>query len=103
MTWLSLRSRRSWASAKAVWRRSIAPRSLGCAPNCGKRIRNRPMSAVCDDEQMRALIAAMNETEDQLDRVEALLVDFPEDPRLHFLRGSMLITNNRAIEAHRAL
>jgi tetratricopeptide (TPR) repeat protein len=61
------------------------------------------MSTICGDEKMQELAQAMQADEDQMERVEALLDEFPEDARLHFLRGSMLIGKGRLIEAHRAL
>lgn len=61
------------------------------------------MANLCTDEQLSELVQAMQSGEDQLDRVEALLAEFPEDARLHFLRGSMLVGAGRLIEAHRSL
>ena len=61
------------------------------------------MSALCDEQKMQDLVAAMAAEADQVERVDALLEDYPEDARLHFLRGSMLIGKGRLIEAHRAL
>ena len=39
----------------------------------------------------------------QLGNLERLLERYPADARLHFLHGSMLATERRLIEAHRAL
>lgn len=51
-----------------------------------------------------ALTQAMaSDPQPQLAGMEALLAQFPEDPRLHFLYGSALIVAGRMIEAHRAL
>lgn len=61
------------------------------------------MAVMCDEAQMAELVEAMRADEDQIDRVETLLEQFPEDARLHFLRGSILIGAKRLIEAHRAL
>jgi tetratricopeptide (TPR) repeat protein len=61
------------------------------------------MAALCDDQTMQELISAMQTEEDQTGRIEALLEEHPDDARLHFLRGSMLIGKGRLIEAHRAL
>lgn len=61
------------------------------------------MSTLCEEEKMQALIAAMQADEDQIEHVEQLLEDYPEDARLHFVRGSMLIGKGRLIEAHRSL
>lgn len=61
------------------------------------------MSKMCDDTKMQELLQAMQGQEDQIERVDAMLDEFPGDGRLHFLRGSMLIGKGRLIEAHRAL
>lgn len=61
------------------------------------------MSALCDEEKMQVLVQAMAVNDDQLEHVDTLLDQFPEDARLHFLRGSMLIGRKRLIEAHRSL
>jgi tetratricopeptide (TPR) repeat protein len=61
------------------------------------------MSIMCDDQKMQELVAAMQADEDPIERIDALLNEFPEDARLHFLRGSNLIGKGRLIEAHRAL
>lgn len=37
------------------------------------------------------------------DAVRAMLGRYPDDPRLHFLSGSILAGKNRPIEAHRAM
>ena len=59
--------------------------------------------SLCDDETMQQLIEAMQTEQNQVERVDALLAKFPEDARLHFLRGSMLVGLGRLIEAHHAL
>lgn len=62
------------------------------------------MAALCGDAEMADLVKAMQaEPAQQLDRIDALLVSFPQDPRLHFLRGSLLIGESRLIEAHVSL
>lgn len=61
------------------------------------------MPTTCDAGRMHDLVEAMQEDENQIDRVDLLLAEFPDDARLHFLRGSMLVANGRLIEAHRAL
>jgi len=58
----------------------------------------------CPDEDLRTLIEAMNEgAEAPLAIADALLVRYPDDARLHFLRGSMLAGSGRLIEAHDSL
>lgn len=55
---------------------------------------------LCDDTQMEALVTAVQADDgDEIAQVDRLLGRFPEDPRLHFLRGSMLAGIGRPIEA----
>jgi tetratricopeptide (TPR) repeat protein len=59
---------------------------------------------LCGDEEMRQLLGAIHAgTNDELPLAERLLDSWPEDPRLHFLRGSLLAGAGRPIEAHAAL
>lgn len=56
------------------------------------------------DDEIADLIGLMQADEAAaLARVAALVETFPEDARLHFLRGSLLIGAQRNIEAHGAL
>lgn len=56
------------------------------------------------DAEIEALIELMQADEDAaLSRVAALVETYPQDARLHFLRGSMLIGAQRNIDAHGAL
>ncbi len=61
------------------------------------------MSQLCDDAEMDALVEAIR-TDDRTDltRVEAVLERHPGDPRLHFLRASLLVARERPVEAHDA-
>lgn len=62
------------------------------------------MNAQCGDEQMREiLMAADADTMAGVSAIDAALGTFPEDARLHFLKGSMLIGEKRFIAAHSAL
>ncbi len=62
------------------------------------------MTKLCDNVSIENLTQAMNMApQDQLPQMEMLLAQFPEDPRLHFLYGSTLISAGRIIEAHRSL
>lgn len=62
------------------------------------------MTGLCDDAAIESLTKAMNlSPQDQLPQMETLLGRFPDDPRLHFLYGSTLISAGRIIEAHRSL
>ena len=62
------------------------------------------MVQLCSDEELAALMESMQADEaDELQRADALIAAFPEDPRLHFLRGSILASIGRPIEALPAL
>lgn len=62
------------------------------------------MSALCSDADLEQLMKSMQAQEaDELGRTDALLATFPDDPRLHFLRGSILASIGRPIEAMPAL
>ena len=59
---------------------------------------------LCDDATMSELVSALEAgAGDDLARAERLLAEYPEDGRLHFLRGSMLAGIGRPIEALPAL
>jgi tetratricopeptide (TPR) repeat protein len=61
-------------------------------------------SVLCDDNAIqRVLAAAQTDSQHGVETIDALLGEFPDDPRLHFLRGSLLIEVQRFIEAHGAL
>ena len=54
----------------------------------------------CDDERLQALLGAIQANDrDDLRQVDRLVDEFPEDPRLRFLRGSVLASIGRPIEA----
>lgn len=59
---------------------------------------------LCSDTEMNALVAAVQSGEgDDLLAADRLLARYPDDPRLHFLRGSLLASIGRPIEARAAL
>jgi len=59
---------------------------------------------LCSDEEMVQLLQAMqSDAPDALGFAERLIEAYPEDARLHFLRGSMLAGAGRPIEAHASL
>jgi tetratricopeptide (TPR) repeat protein len=59
---------------------------------------------LCSDEEMQHLLAAMqSDSPDELALVERMIDAYPEDARLHFLRGSLLAGSARPIEAHASL
>jgi tetratricopeptide (TPR) repeat protein len=58
------------------------------------------MMTLCDDADLQELMAAMqSDDRDDLQRADRLIARFPNDPRLHFLRGSILASIGRPIEA----
>lgn len=61
------------------------------------------MNQLCDDETLQALVQSLQGGAPGVEAIEALLARFPEDPRLHFMRGSALASAKRPIEAHQAL
>jgi len=61
-------------------------------------------SALAPDEELRAAVAALESDDGDAERaLDQLSLRYPEDPRLHFMRGSLLAGSGRSIEAHRAL
>lgn len=55
---------------------------------------------LCDDNRLQELMTAIAaDNGDDIALVDRALGDFPEDPRLHFLRGSLLAGIGRPIEA----
>lgn len=62
------------------------------------------MSMMCGDAELQDLIQAMrSDDRDELVRADRLIACYPEDGRLHFLRGSILASIGRPIEAMAAL
>lgn len=59
---------------------------------------------LASEAEIADLVAAVgaDDSRDE-DMVRALLGRYPDDPRLHFLSGSILAGKNRPIEAHRAM
>src|SRR5262245_5220119 len=59
---------------------------------------------LCDDESLNKVMQIMQTPDrDPAAKLDELVQRFPDDPRLHFLRGSNLITQRRHIEAHEAM
>lgn len=62
------------------------------------------MSHLCSEAELTALMGAVGaQEEDGIAQVDRMLASYPDDPRLHFLRGSMLASIGRPIEALAAL
>ena len=61
-------------------------------------------NGLASEAEIAALVEAI-QTDDRADgdQVNALLRRYPEDPRLHFMLGSILAGKGRAIEAHAAM
>lgn len=59
---------------------------------------------LCDDKTFEDLMAALESgAKDDIERTDRLLAEYPDDARLHFLRGSILVGIGRPIEALPAL
>lgn len=59
---------------------------------------------LCGDERMHALLAEADADSTRgVAAIEAVLTEFPDDPRLHFLKGSLLVGLSQFIEAHAAM
>lgn len=55
---------------------------------------------LCDEKTFASLVEAIQQgADDEVARTDRLLAEYPEDPRLHFLRGSLLAGLGRPIEA----
>lgn len=62
------------------------------------------MGEMCDEEELQTLMAAIQADEsDEIAQADRLLMRYPDDPRLHFIRGSVLAGIGRPIEALAAL
>lgn len=62
------------------------------------------MDGLCSDAELQELMEVMQaDSGDELEQADRLISDYPEDPRLHFLRGSILASIGRPIEALPAL
>src|SRR4051794_38294993 len=59
-----------------------------------------PSSRLCDERTLNELVAALETgAGDEIERTDRLLAEYPDDARLHFLRGSLLAGIGRSIEA----
>jgi tetratricopeptide (TPR) repeat protein len=65
---------------------------------------NDHMRPACPDERLAQAVEAAGEDERQaLRRTAELIVDYPYDPRLHFLHGSLLAAGARYAEARESI
>ncbi len=58
---------------------------------------------LCDANRIQELVTAIESGADAIERIDQVLMDFPQDARLHFMRGSSLASAGRLIEAYDAL
>ena len=59
---------------------------------------------LASDGEIEQLVASLeNDATDDLEALDGLLQRFPDDPRLHFMRGSLLAGQSEHIKAHAAL
>ena len=59
---------------------------------------------LCGDEEMAGLVRALqSDGSNDLAEVDRLVQRFPDDPRLQFMRGSILAGRQQPLEAHSAL
>jgi Flp pilus assembly protein TadD len=61
------------------------------------------MAELCPDNEIAELTRALEGNGDDVAETGRLLANYPNDPRLHFLMGSVLAGLNRAVEAHASL
>jgi hypothetical protein len=60
--------------------------------------------SLCADERLQEIVTlAEADAATAIERINAMLVDHPQDPRLHFLKGSLLIEGGQLFDAHAAL
>ena len=62
------------------------------------------MSDLCDENTMQTLVKSMQSGDgNDIGAINALLSEYPNDPRLHFLKGSIHVGEGNLIEGHSAL
>lgn len=60
--------------------------------------------ALASDAEIAELVRAIESIDTgEEEKVGALIARYPEDPRLHFMQGSIFAGKGRAIEAHKAM
>lgn len=64
----------------------------------------REMSELCSEEEMIELMRAVQaDTGNDISAIDQLLTNYPSDPRLHFLKGSVLAGSSKLVEAHMSM
>lgn len=62
------------------------------------------MADLCSDAELSELVEQIESDEDaDLEKIDRLVLRYPQDARLQFMRGSVLAGKQRLIEAHAAL
>lgn len=62
------------------------------------------MNNLCSDNELAELVQNIEQDDlHDLQYIDQLLARYPDDPRLHFMRGSVLAGKQRPIEAHASL
>lgn len=62
------------------------------------------VDTLASDDEITALVGALQvDGNDDIRTIDTLLARFPDDPRLHFMRGSVLAGTARPIEAHQSM
>ncbi len=62
------------------------------------------MTELCGEEEMARLIETVqSDSGNDVAAIDTMLQEYPGDPRLHFLRGSVLASGNRLLEAYEAM
>lgn len=61
-------------------------------------------NALATDPEILDLVKALEgDDENEIASIDALLARYPEDPRLHFMRGSVMAGKSRPNEAHESM
>ncbi|WP_164115904.1 hypothetical protein [Sphingorhabdus sp. Alg239-R122] len=62
------------------------------------------MNELCSEEEITQLLQAVqSDNGNDVAAIDTLLEEYPQDPRLHFLRGSVLASGNRLVEAYESM
>lgn len=61
------------------------------------------MTELCSDDEITTLVTRLQEGEDDVQVIDEYLTSYPADPRLHFMKGSILASIQKHIEAYESL